>query len=145
MLLGETQPKIKRDHSFASVWCICQYMVQIKKQFFLTSAYLFGYFSRGIQQLYSISYLLYTPFGTVTTMVVGMMVSLITGKSFTIQNWDTSQENLRGHVSRLMSKPTKWLCARRRLRSAWASVQSDKSSLCAHWVPKDPRFLHADS
>ena len=44
-----------------------------------------------------------------------------------------------------MTKPTKWLCAQRRLRSAWASAQSDKSSLCAQWVAKDPSFLHADS
>ena len=28
-------------------------------------------------------------------------------------------------------KPTKWLCAQRRLRSAWASAQSDQSSLSA--------------
>ena len=28
-----------------------------------------------------------------------------------------------------MTKPTKWLCAQRRLRSAWASAQSDQSSL----------------
>ena len=39
-----------------------------------------------------------------------------------------------------MTKPTKWVCAQRRLRSAWA-----ESSLCALWVAKDPRFLHADS
>ena len=32
-----------------------------------------------------------------------------------------------------------------RLRSAWASAQSDQSSLCAQWVAKDPSFLHADS
>ena len=54
------------------------------------------------------------------------------------------------------------MCAQRRLRSAWASTQSDQSpaktlislgirpvcsesSLCAQWVAKDPRFLHADS
>ena len=30
-----------------------------------------------------------------------------------------------------MTKPSMWLCAQRRLRSAW--------------VAKDPRFLHADS
>ena len=30
-----------------------------------------------------------------------------------------------------MTKPTKWLCAQRRLRSAWASAQSDQSSLSA--------------
>ena len=33
------------------------------------------------------------------------------------------------YMSRLMTKPTKWLCAKRRLRSAWASAQSDQSSL----------------
>ena len=39
-----------------------------------------------------------------------------------------------------MTKPAKWVCAQQRLRSAWASVQSDQSSLCAQWVG----FLHAD-
>ena len=29
------------------------------------------------------------------------------------------------YLSRLVTKPTKWLCAQRRLRSAWASAQSD--------------------
>ena len=48
-------------------------------------------------------------------------------------------------MSRDMTKPTKWLCAQRRLRSAWASAQSDQSSLCAQLVAKDPSFLHADS
>ena len=28
----------------------------------------------------------------------------------------------RSHLSRFMTKPTKWLCAQRRLRSAWASA-----------------------
>ena len=46
-------------------------------------------------------------------------------------------------MSHLMTKPTKWLCAQRRLRSAWASTQSDQSSLstcrklgslATHWV-----------
>ena len=48
------------------------------------------------------------------------------------------------NLSRLMTKPTKWLCAQRRLRSAWVSAQSDQSSPCAQWVAKDPSFLHAD-
>ena len=30
-------------------------------------------------------------------------------------------------LSRDMAKPTKWVCAQRRLRSAWASAQSDQS------------------
>ena len=48
-------------------------------------------------------------------------------------------------MSRDMTKPTKRLCAQRRLRSAWASAQSDQSLLCAQWVAKDPSFLHTDS
>ena len=52
---------------------------------------------------------------------------------------------LLNHMSRSMIKPTEWLCAKRRLSSAWASVQSDQSSLCALWVAKDPSFLHAYS
>ena len=50
------------------------------------------------------------------------------------------------HISRVMTKPTKWVCAQRRLSSAWRirSVWSE-SSLCAQWVAKYPRFLHADS
>ena len=35
-------------------------------------------------------------------------------------------------------------CAPSEDRSAWASSQSDQSSLCAQWVAKDPSFLHAD-
>ena len=35
------------------------------------------------------------------------------------------------YLSRLITKLTKWLCAQRRLRSAWASAQSDQSLLCA--------------
>ena len=31
-----------------------------------------------------------------------------------------------------MTKPTKWLCTQRRLRSAWASAQSDQSLCCPH-------------
>ena len=47
------------------------------------------------------------------------------------------------HLSRDKTKPTKWLCAQRRLRSAWASAQSDQSpqsawrklgSLATHWT-----------
>ena len=48
-------------------------------------------------------------------------------------------------MTRNMTKPAKWpVCAQRRLGSAWASAQSNQSSLCAHWVAKDLMFLHAD-
>ena len=38
-----------------------------------------------------------------------------------------------------MTKPTKWLCAQQRLRSAWASAESEQSSLCALRIAKDPK------
>ena len=43
-------------------------------------------------------------------------------------------------MSRLKTKPTKWLCAQRRLRSDWP-----ESSQCALLVAEDPMFLHADT
>ena len=41
-------------------------------------------------------------------------------------------------MSRNMRKPTKWLCPQRRLRSAWASAQSDQSFRCPHGSSLDP-------
>ena len=35
-------------------------------------------------------------------------------------------------MNRDMTKQTKWVCAQRRLRSAWASVHSDQSLRCPH-------------
>ena len=51
-------------------------------------------------------------------------------------------------LSRLVTKPAKWQCAQRRLRSAWASAQSDQRlrfALSGQWVAKDPSFLHANN
>ena len=39
---------------------------------------------------------------------------------------------VRVYMTRDMTKSTKWLCAQRRLRSAWASAQSDQSLYCPH-------------
>ena len=39
---------------------------------------------------------------------------------------------VRVYMSRDMTKPTKWLCAQRRLRSAWTSAQSDQRLRCPH-------------
>ena len=36
-----------------------------------------------------------------------------------------------GNMSHVMTNPTKWVCVQRRLRSAWASAQSDQSLRCA--------------
>ena len=38
-------------------------------------------------------------------------------------------------MSRDMTKPTNWVCAQRRFRSAWASAQSDESLRCPHEKP----------
>ena len=54
--------------------------------------------------------------------------SLLWGLSF--QYWCFIISN-RVYLSRDMTKPTKWLCAQRTLRSAWASARSDQSSLSA--------------
>ena len=35
------------------------------------------------------------------------------------------------HMSRLMTKPRKWVCAQRRLRSSWVSAQSEQRLRCA--------------
>ena len=54
------------------------------------------------------------------------------------------------HLNRLVTKPTKWLCAQRRLRSVWVSTQSDQSSLSAwrklgslatHWAHSEDSDL----
>ena len=37
------------------------------------------------------------------------------------------------NMSHDTTKPTKWVCAQRRLRSAWASAQSDQSLRCLPW------------
>ena len=61
-------------------------------------------------------------------------------------DWNHWQQAEFWDLSRLMTKPTKWLCTQRRLRSAWASTQSDQSSLSAwrklsslatHWVHRE--------
>ena len=56
---------------------------------------------------------------------------------YTITGWSqracsvVPSDFFRSELSRDMTKPTKWLCAQRRFRSAWASAQSDQSLRCA--------------
>ena len=38
------------------------------------------------------------------------------------------------YMSRLMTNPPTLLCAQPRLRSVWASAQSDQSLLCVQWL-----------
>ena len=57
----------------------------------------------------------------------------VMGKSWWLQCmfWKTSSLICINYLSRDMTKPTKWLCTHRRLRSAWASTKSDQSLRCA--------------
>ena len=57
-----------------------------------------------------------------------------------------SLETARSDMSRIMTKPTKWPVrpAKPQISLDIHSVWSE-SSLCAHWVAKDPSFLQADS
>ena len=57
--------------------------------------------------------------------------------------WFIQTDIFNKYMSHLMTKATKWLCAQRRLRSAWAFAQADQSSLstwrnigssATHWV-----------
>ena len=50
---------------------------------------------------------------------------------------------LHDNMSRDMTKPTNWVCAQRRLRSAWASAQSDQSLRCPHEESLGPE-LHTE-
>ena len=68
--------------------------------------------------------------------ITKLIVRLCSGKTLTMLSmcvgllekaWLKSQSH---HFSRLMTKPTKCLCNQRRLRSAWASAQSDQSLRC---------------
>ena len=51
-----------------------------------------------------------------------------------------------GNISRLMTKPTQWHVrpAKTQISLGFHPVWAE-SSLCAHWVAKDPSFLHADN
>ena len=48
---------------------------------------------------------------------------------------------LQWQMSHDMTKPTKWVCAQQRLRSAWASAQSDQSLRCPHEETGHPPSL----
>ena len=47
-------------------------------------------------------------------------------------------KNKEEKMSRDMTNPTKWVCDQRRLRSAWASTQSDQSLRCPHEESSGP-------
>ena len=64
----------------------------------------------------------------------GSSVSLNYLAVISVFNWAASWQNQQNGM-----------CAQQRHRSAWASAQSDQSSLCAQWVAKDSSFLHVDN
>ena len=47
-------------------------------------------------------------------------------------------------MSRPMTKPTKWLCAQRRLRSDWASTQPDQNLRCPHEESLATHWEHSE-
>ena len=44
----------------------------------------------------------------------------------------------KSNLNRNMTKPTKWVCAQPKLRSAWASAQTDQSLRCPHEETSGP-------
>ena len=48
------------------------------------------------------------------------------------------------YISCLVTKPTKWLWAQRRLRSAWASAQSDQNLRCPHEESLATHWAHSE-
>ena len=80
-----------------------------------------------------------------TTFYQNMEISLIWIKYFPIYSIhvlinlpEMKEKSSWCHLSHLMTKPTKWLCAQRRLRSALASAQSDQSLRCPHEASLGP-------
>ena len=55
---------------------------------------------------------------------------LVTRLIWTVKLWAGNWYKMKQTNEPLHDKPTKWLCAQRRLRSAWASAQSDQSLHC---------------
>ena len=74
----------------------------------------------------------FNPFHSVL-LPTGMGGKLKTPSSSTVSIRDVTQ-----YLSHDMTKPTKWVCAQRRLRSAWAPAQSDQSLCCPHEETLDP-------
>ena len=57
-------------------------------------------------------------------------MKIIFGKVVTMQESHMIPRQEQFGMSRLMTKPAKWVCAQRRLRSDWVDAQSDQSLLC---------------
>ena len=90
------------------------------------------------------------PHSLISTFVVHSLDRIINTYSFYIWNsktlagfcscsslnpiWKYTPED----ISHDMTKPTKWMCTQWRLRSAWASVQSDQSLRCPHEETSGP-------
>ena len=72
-------------------------------------------------------------------------ISLFRQTTFINQKLKYCLENFPNDIWAVSWQNQQMTCAQQRLRSAWASPQSDQSSLCAQWLAKDASFLHADS
>ena len=79
-------------------------------------------------------------------------------KDFSISTWTAMTDSFFAYVlskfntfqfqrdlSRLMTQPIKWPVRTAKTQIGLGIHESDQSSLCTQWVPKDPRFLQTDS
>ena len=74
-----------------------------------------------------------------------MYIIILKNQTLIFLSYPNSSEIKLNHLSHDMTKPTKWVCAQWRLRSAWASAQSDQElstwrklgSLATHWAHSD--------
>ena len=74
---------------------------------------------------------------TVIEMATGKPPFIEVSFTVTLRSWHSVQvthsyASTVQNMSRFMTKPTMWVCAQRRLRSAWVSAQSDQSLRCPH-------------
>ena len=67
---------------------------------------------------------------------IGCLLGLIRALAFCLKGYgrglETWNYRKQTNISHDMTKPTKWLCAQRRLKSGWASAQSNQSLRCPH-------------
>ena len=60
----------------------------------------------------------------------GLSSNLTAVVRHSLWSWGSKEQ---GHLSHDLTKPTKWVCAQQRIRSAWASAQSDPESSLSAW------------
>ena len=90
--------------------CRCQHTFHYRDSFLLTAL---AFLDRSIWYVHDIFF------------CINSMIYLLVFGNFILQ---TSPSN--HHMNHLITKPTNGMCTQRRLRSAWATAQSDQSLCC---------------